>query len=356
MMGDLINESREECGNPWSWCATEACHQLVAPNGEIACRSRRLLLIALHARTKECGRGAVCATSRDTSTNLPSCISGITGSGCGNNPERGTIKVAALGFALRDRHGAIKGADLLNCRDRCPGSTPRFKECRHILIVGDWKKELAHSPKGVWRIGDRIAADRLNAPANLGAPLGRERRCDGGEDAELCGELQRTCRACSGKDPFDLCTNSFTREACCQVGIAFDCGGGSRLDRQVEARNKPNRAEHAQRIFDKSFGRITNRTQQAVGEVIGAAMWINDGSICDRIGAAARTGGEAKRDRVDGEISTSKVAFDAWKEGDLVGATPVATLAIGAEGGDLAHHSLPSRHADGPKSILVGGV
>jgi hypothetical protein len=48
-MGDVINESREECGNPRSWSATEACHQLIASDGEIARRGGGLLLIALHA-------------------------------------------------------------------------------------------------------------------------------------------------------------------------------------------------------------------------------------------------------------------------------------------------------------------
>ena len=84
-------------------------------------------------------------------------------------------------------------------------------------------------------------------------------------------------------------------------------------------------------------------------------MWINNRSIRDRIGAATRTGGEAKRDRVDREVSTSKVALNAWQEGDLVGATPVTSLAISTEGGDFAHHAVPGRHADGAEPILIGG-
>ena len=85
-------------------------------------------------------------------------------------------------------------------------------------------------------------------------------------------------------------------------------------------------------------------------------MWVNDRSIRDWIGAAACTRGKPKGDRVDREVSTSQVALDAREEGDLVGATPVTTLAISTESGDLAHHAVPGWHADGAEPILVGGV
>jgi hypothetical protein len=260
-MGDVINESREECGNPRSWSATEACHQLIAPNGEIARRGGGLLLIALHACAEECGRGATRSTGGIAATNLPCGISGITGGSGGHDAECCPIKVAALRLTLRNCHGAIKGADLLNCRNRCPRSAPRFKERRHILIIGDRQEEFAHPPQGIWRIGECFAADRLNARANLRAPLSGKCGCDGGEDTELCSELQRTCGTRSGKDPLNLCTNAFTREARSQWSITLDRCGGSGLHRQVEARNKPDCAQHAQRIFNKSLGRIPNGAQ-----------------------------------------------------------------------------------------------
>jgi hypothetical protein len=355
-MGDVINESREECGDPGSWSATEACHQLIAPDGEIARRGGGLLLIALHACAEECGRGATRSTGGIAATNLSCGISGITGGSGGHDAECCPVKVAALRLTLRNCHGAIKGADLLNCRNRCPRSAPRFKERRHVVIIGDRQKELAHPPQGIWRIGECFAADRLNAPANLRAPFRGKSGCDGGENAELCSELQRTCGTCSGKDPLNLCANSFTREARSQWGIAPDRCGGSGLHREVEARNKPDRAQHAQRIFNKPFGRLPNGAQQTVSEVISAAMWVNDRSIGNRVGAATCAGGKPKGDRVDREVSTSEVALDARKEGDLVRAAPITTAAISAEGGDLAHHSVPSWHADGAESILIGSV
>ena len=264
-MGDVINESREECGDPRSRCATEACHQLVAPNGEVTRCRGELLLISLNAGAKERGGGAPSPTGGNAATKLPCGVSGIAGGGGGHDAECCPINVTSLGRVLRSGNGAVKGANLLDCRNRCSWSTPRFKECCHILVVGDRQKELAHAPEGIWRIRERIATDRLNARANLSAPLCRKRGCDGGYGAEICSKLQGACGSRSGKDPFDLCANPFAREACSQRGIALDCSGGSLLHCQIKACNKPNRAQHAQRIFDKSFGRITNRAQQTVG-------------------------------------------------------------------------------------------
>jgi hypothetical protein len=85
-------------------------------------------------------------------------------------------------------------------------------------------------------------------------------------------------------------------------------------------------------------------------------MWVNDGSIGDWIGASTRLRGETKGDRVDREVSTSEVALAAREEGDLVGATGVTATAVGAEGGDLTHHSVDRWNADGAKPILIGGV
>jgi hypothetical protein len=264
-MGDVINESREECGDPRSRRATEARHQLVAPNGEITRCRGELLLIGLNAGAQERGSGATSPTGGNAATKLPCGVSGIAGGGGGHDSECCPINVTSLGRVLRSGNGAIKGANLLDCRNRCSWSTPRFKECRHIFVIGDRQKELAHAPQGIWRIGERIAADGFNTRANLSAPLCRKRGCDGGKDAEICSKLQGARGARSGKDPFDLCANSFAREARSQRGIALDCCGGSLLHCQIKACNKPNRAQHAQRIFNKSFGRITNRTQQTVG-------------------------------------------------------------------------------------------
>jgi hypothetical protein len=337
-MGDVINESREECGDPRSWSATEACHQLIASDGEIACRGGGLLLIALRACAEERGRGATRSTGGIAATNLSCCISGIAGGSGGHDAECCPIEVAALRLTLRNCNGTVKRTDLLDGGNGGTRSAPRFKERRHIVIIGDRQEELAHPPQGIWRIGECFAADRLDARANLGAPLGRKCGCDGGENAELCSELQRTCRACSCKDPFNLCANSLAREARSQWGIAPDRRGGSGLHREVEARNKPDRAQHAQRIFNKSLSRIPNGAQQTVSEVISAAMWVNDRSIGNRVGAAACARGKPKGDRVDREVSTSEVALDARKEGDLVRAAPITAAAISAEGGDLAHH------------------
>jgi hypothetical protein len=355
-MCNVINESRQERRDPWPWSATEARGQLITPHGEVARCGRELLLIALQASAKKCAGGAVRTTSRDTSTDLSCCISGIAGRGGGHNAERCSIKVATISLALRGRHSTVKSANLLDGRNRCARSAPRFKERRHILIISNWKKELAHPPQRVWGIGERIATDRLDARANLGAPLGRECRCDGGKDAELCRELQRACRSCGGKDPLDLCTDSFTREACRQRGIALDCCGGSWLNCQVEARNKPDRTQHAQGIFDEALSRVTDGAQQSVGEVVDTAMWVNDRSVGDWVCAPARTRCETKRDRVDREVSTCKITLNARKEGDLVGTTPVTTVAISTEGGDLTNHRITCRHADGAESILVGGA
>ena len=85
-------------------------------------------------------------------------------------------------------------------------------------------------------------------------------------------------------------------------------------------------------------------------------MWVNDGSIGDWIGASTRLRGETKRDRVDREVSTSEVTLNAREEGDLVRATGVTATAVGAEGGDLTHHSVDRWNADGAESILIGGV
>jgi hypothetical protein len=85
-------------------------------------------------------------------------------------------------------------------------------------------------------------------------------------------------------------------------------------------------------------------------------MWVNDCAVGNWISTAARTRGETKRDRVDREVSTSQITLNARKEGDLVGTTPVTTVTISTEGGDLTNHRITCRHADGAESILVGGV
>lgn len=264
-MSYVINESREECGDPRSRRTTVARHQLVAPNGEITRCCGELLLISLNAGAQEPGGTATSPTVRNAATNLPSGVSGIASSGGGYDTKCCPIIETALGHLLRSGNGAIKGAYLLYCRNRCSWPTPRFKECCNIFVVGDRQKKLAHAPERIWRIGERIAAYRLNARTNLSAPLCRKRGCDGGKDAEICGKLQCARGACSGEDSLNLCTNSFAREAGSQRCIAFDCRGCVRLHCETEARNKPDRAQHAQRILNKSFGRITNRAQQTVG-------------------------------------------------------------------------------------------
>jgi hypothetical protein len=260
-MGDVINESRKECGDPRTWRATEAGHQLIAREGKIARRSGELLLITLHARVEKCGGGTTSSTGSNAATNLSRGIAWVTRGSGGHDSEGCPIKVAALRLTLRDFCRAVQRSDLLDGGNGGTRSAPRFKECRDIIVVGDRQKELAHAPQGIWRIGERIATDRLNARTNRSAPFRGKRGCDGGKNAEICSKLQGACWAHSGKDPLNLCANSLAREACSQRGIALDCRGGICLHRQVEARNKPECAQHAQRIFSKPFGRITNGAQ-----------------------------------------------------------------------------------------------
>jgi hypothetical protein len=230
-MSHVINESREECGDPRSRRATEVRHQLIAANGEITRCCGELLLIGLNAGVKERGGGATSPASGNAATKLPCGVSGIAGGGGGHDAECYPINVTSLGRVLRSGNGAIKGANMLDCGNRCSWSTPRFKECCHIFVVGDRQKELTHAPQGIRRIGERIAADRLNARANPSAPFCRKRGCDSRKYSEICSKLQRARGARSGKDPLDLCADSFAREACSQRGIALDCCRGSLFNR-----------------------------------------------------------------------------------------------------------------------------
>jgi hypothetical protein len=264
-MCDVINQSREECRNPRPWCAAEAGHQLITRECEIACCGGKLLIIVLGTCAEECRCGVTCPTCGDAAANLPRCISWVTSRSGGHDAECCPIEVAARCLTLRNCNGAIKCANLLNRRDGCAWSAPGFQECRHVVVIGDRQQQFAHSPEGIWRIGERFAADRLDARANLRVPLGRKCWCDCGEDAEIRSKLQGTGWVRRGKNPLDLRTNSFTREACSQWGIALDCSSSSRLHGQVEACNKSNGAQHAQRIFDKSFGWIANSAQESVG-------------------------------------------------------------------------------------------
>jgi len=264
--------------------------------------------------------------------------------------------VAALDLSLCNCDGTIEHTNLLNRCNGCTWSAPRFQQSRHILIVGDRHEKFVHAPQWVWRIRERIAADPLDARGNLRAPFGSKSGCDRGEDAELRSKLQGTRRVLGGEDPLNLCTNSFTREARSEWSIASDRCGGSWLHRQIEARNKTNRAQHAQRIFKEAFGRISNGAQQTMGQIIDATVWIDDGAISNWVGSATRLGGETIGDRVDREVSTREVALNTREESDLIGATGVAAATVSAEGGDFANHSLVGGHADGAKPILIGGV
>jgi hypothetical protein len=209
-MCNVINESREERCNPRPWGATEVSHQYIAPDGEITRRGGSLLVIALHACVEECGRGATSSTGGIAATDLPCGIPRVTSGGGRHDAECCPIKVAALRLTLRNCHGTIESANLL---DGCNGGTrsaPGFKERCNILIIGDRHEELVQAPQGVWRIGECFAADRLNAPANLRTPFGGKCWRDGGEDADLCSELQCTCWRGSSEYPVNLCANSFT--------------------------------------------------------------------------------------------------------------------------------------------------
>jgi hypothetical protein len=109
-MGDVINESREECGDPRSRRATEACHQLVAPNGEITRCRGELLLISLNAGAKKRGGGATSPTGGNAATKLPCGVSGIAGGGGGHDAECCPINVTWLGRALRSGNVEHQGA------------------------------------------------------------------------------------------------------------------------------------------------------------------------------------------------------------------------------------------------------
>ncbi len=130
--------------------------------------------------------------------------------------------MAPLCLALCSRGGTIEIANLLNGCNGCTRSAPGFKERCNIIIIGDRQKELAHAPQGIWHIGERIAADRLDAPTNLYAPFGGKCWRDCGEDAEFRSELQCTCWSLGGKNPVNLRADAFTREACNERGIAPD--------------------------------------------------------------------------------------------------------------------------------------
>jgi hypothetical protein len=260
-MCNVINESREERCNPRPWGATEVSHQLIAPDGEVARCGGSLLVITLHACVEECGGCATGPTGGGTAANLSRGISWVTSGGGRHDAQRCPIKVAPLRLALCSCHGTIESANLLNGCDGCTRSAPGFKERCNILIIGDRQEELAHAPQGVWRVEERVAADRLNAPANLRIPLCSKCWRDGGEDADLCSELQCTCWRGGSEYPVNLCADAFTREARSEWGIAPDRCGGPWLQRQVEPRDKPDRAKHAQRIFKESFGGISNGAQ-----------------------------------------------------------------------------------------------
>jgi hypothetical protein len=106
-MGDVINESRKECGDPRTWRATEASHQLIAREGKITRRGGELLLITLHARAeKRCGR-ATSSTGSYTATNLSRGIAWVTRGSGGRDSEGCPIKVAALRLTLRDFYRAV---------------------------------------------------------------------------------------------------------------------------------------------------------------------------------------------------------------------------------------------------------
>ena len=109
-MGDVINESREECGDPRSRRATEARHQLVAPNGEITRCRGELLLVSLNAGAKERGSGVTSPTGGNAAAKLPCGVSGIASSGGGYDTKCCPIIETALGHLLRSGNGAIKGA------------------------------------------------------------------------------------------------------------------------------------------------------------------------------------------------------------------------------------------------------
>ena len=151
---DVIYEVRQECRDPWPGGAAEASDQLITTDGEIACCSRELLLVTLHTCAKQCGSRSVRPTSRDTSTDLSNCISGIARRGGSHNSERRAIKVATLSLALRDRHSTVKCAYLLDRRNGRAGSAPRFKERCHIRIIRYRQQELTHPPQWIWCIGE----------------------------------------------------------------------------------------------------------------------------------------------------------------------------------------------------------
>jgi len=188
-MCNVIDQPRKERCDPWARRATKSGHDLISPNCEVAYRGGNLLLITLHTCAQKRGRGATSPTGGNASTNLASSVSWITSRCGGHDAERCSIKLTASRFTLRTRNGAIKGTNLLDGGDSCPWSTPRFEQRYHVVVIGNRQQQLAHSPQWIWRIGERLAANCLNPRANLCTPLCGERRCDGGENAEIGRKL-----------------------------------------------------------------------------------------------------------------------------------------------------------------------
>jgi hypothetical protein len=212
-MCNVIDQSRKERCNPWAWRSTKSSHDLITPYSEVARCSGNLLLIALHTCAEERGRGTTSPTSGNASTNLASGVSGVAGRCGGHDAECGPINLTACRLTLCTCNGTVKGTNLLDGGDSGPWSTPRFQQCRHVVVIGNRQQQFAHSPEWIWRIGERIAANRFNSRANLCTPLSSKRRCDGGENAEICSQLQGPRRTTSVEDPIQLGADSLAREA-----------------------------------------------------------------------------------------------------------------------------------------------
>ena len=133
-----------------------------------------------------------------------------------------------------------------------------------------------------------------------------------------------------------------------EVRVRFDAGQGGGLDREPERRREANRADHPERVLLEAFLRVADGAECPGGDVLPAAVRIDERRAAAPAGAPQATALTVKSRRAR-STSTDVAELDAmWPP-------EVGVVVVGAERRHLVQLAAVADH-HGPERVLVHGV
>lgn len=135
-----------------------------------------------------------------------------------------------------------------------------------------------------------------------------------------------------GEDFGQLLANAFRRNLVDMASLRADGLKRARLDRKLQSRREPHRAQHAELVFFETLRGIADGAQKSCLQVISAAYKVQNaifeavaGFICQRI----------QQQAVDGEVPAENVFARIGRKAHRIGAAAIAVHTVVAKGRNL---------------------